>query len=381
MIELGIDEMTMVLRPNEPTMDSMALSDWPAVADQIIAVFLERTGLEAIYGQTQPEARCPKGYTESITLGDHSFYLALAINEHQPLMGCCVRVSAQALAYYVEETGCEAYRLVQDAYSPDDYELRLSRIDLTSDCFDEGIDVSALYCGLTSGSILVMREQVDSRTGEVKMRRAASKLSGYAVSDSVPTFYLGSRKANVDALLRVYDKKREQLETGGNYLSKARACGEWVRFEASLRHGYASQLCEELLSVAGDADYAELIASVFSQRYQFHALTPAGFAPTQWSKKLIAAAGGAPIILRSPSSRDTSLAASLRYLRNGSGLLPLLYKGAAIWDDKAPEKMVDWLLSALNSYEPNSDCRSWVRRNAADYLKQYQTIDEFLSEV
>lgn len=381
MIELGTDEVTMVLRPDERTLAGMEFSDWVPVADRIIGSFIDRTDLESVYGEPRQETRCPRGYTESITLGEHPFYLALAVNEHQPLMGCCIRISAKALAHYVEETGHEAYRLVQDAYSPDDYDLRLSRIDLTADYLDEGIDVSALYRGLSSGGTLVMREQVDGRTGETSLRRSATKLSGYAVGDAVPTFYLGSRKANVDALLRVYDKRREQLETNGRQLSKARSCTDWVRFEASLRHGYATQICDAMIDVADDAEYARLIASAFSQRYQFHALTPSGLAPTPWSQKLIDAANGAPALLHSPSSRDTGLASSLRYLRDGSGLLPLLYKAGAIWDEDAPEKMLGWLLSSLGHYEPNADCRTWLRRNAIDYAKHYKTVDDFLSNV
>jgi hypothetical protein len=377
MIELGVDELTVVLQATPEMAESMSLEDWPDVADGIVKRFLGLTGLIAIYGDTMPELRCPRGYTEALTLGEHGFYLAMAVNERQPRMGVCVRFSAQALAYYVESAG-EPYGLLQDALSPDDYELHLSRIDITVDYFDEGLDVTTIYRGLTDGNVAVMREQMDTRTGELKLRRTASKLSGYAVSDAVPTFYLGSRKANIDALLRVYDKRLEQVERQGTHLSRAQACTDWVRFEASLRHGYATQFGEAMLEVADDGGLGNLIVSVFLQRYRFYCTTAGKWGLASWTQSLADAVGERSIRLFSATSRNNELAASVRYILNGSGLMPLLYKAATIWGDDAPQVMTDWFLQRLDGYEPNPDCRGWLKKNCIDYAKEYSTVDDFL---
>lgn len=379
MIELGVDELTIVLQATSQMADVMSLEDWPNIADSIIETFLRRTGLVAIYGDMVPESRCPRGYTEALTLGEHGFYLAMAVNERQPRMGVCVRISAQALAFYIENVG-EPYKLLQDACSPDDYELHLSRIDITVDYFDEGLDVTTIYRGLTDENMAVMREQVDTRTGELKLRRAASKLSGYAVSDTVPTFYLGSRKANVDALLRVYDKRLEQVEKQGTRLLRAQSCKDWVRFETSLRHGYAVQFGETMLNVADDVELGDLVASVFLQRYRFYCTTNGKWGLAPWMQSLASAVGTRSVRLFSASSRNNELAASVRYILSGSGLMPLLYKSFVIWGDDAPQAVMNWFLRKLDGFEPNADCRGWLNKNSGDYMKDYPTIDDFLTK-
>lgn len=377
MLEFGVDEMTVVLQAPESVLGSMSFDDWPDVAGIMSQSFVHNSDIRWVYGEPRPEDRCPKGYTSALTLGEHGFYLAIAMHERQPRMGVCVRISAQALAYLVEATGEGPYRMLTRAYAPDDYTMRLSRVDLTADYMDEGVEVTPIYRGLTSGAVAVMREQVDARSGEVTLRRAASKLSGYAVGEAVPTFYLGSRKANVDALLRVYDKKREQEERNGTHRERAASLADWVRFEASLRHGYAAQFGEEMRKVGGDDEFANLIGSVFAQRYQFYE----GGRPTAWTQALLDALDGRSIRLFSASSRNGELAASLRYIRDGSGLLPLLRKVEFIWGKGALDDVIDWLLAAYSSYEPNPDCLSWMKKNASDYRGGYRSVDEFLEEV
>lgn len=377
MIEVGIDEMTIVLQATDDVLDSMELEDWPKVADGITEEFLCRSGLRLALGPVVEEPRCPKGYTDAITLGFHSFYLAIAHNVRQPRMGVCVRISAQALACLVEVTSEAPYRLLARAYAPGEYSLRLSRVDLTVDYMNEGVSVTSVYRGLTSGSVAVMREQPDPRTGDVVLRRSASSLSGYAVGDAVPTFYLGSRKANVDALLRVYDKKREQEEGHGTRLHLAESLDDWVRFEASLRHSYAAQFGDAVRLAVDDAEYADLIGSVFAQRYQFY--ENGEVAP--YTEALLNSLGARLLRLSSSSSRNGDLAASLRYVRDGSGLMPLLYKSSLIWGDGAPSALLAWLLTALDFYEPNPDCRAWLRNNQADYRRSYVGVGDFLEEV
>lgn len=376
MIELGVDEMTIVLQATAKTKDVMALEDWPMVAEAMISEFLARTGLEGLYGELTTEPRCPCGYTEALTLGEHGFYLAIAINPRQPLMGVCVRISAQALAYYIENVG-EPYLLLQAAYAPDNYEMRLSRCDIAVDYIDEGIDVTAIYQGLVSGCIEVRREQIDRSTGVLQVRRAASKLTARAEKGEFPTFYLGSRKANVDALLRCYDKRREQIEQNGTRLEKALKSKDWVRFEASLRHGYANQFGGALLAVEDDGDFGTLIGSVFLQRYRFYD----GTNLCAWTKALEDAISARSIRLFSSTSRNNDLAASLHYLAKGSGLTPLLYKAKLIWGDDAPKAICKWLRERIRDYEPNADCRRWLKKNARDYVKQYATVDEFLAAI
>lgn len=380
MIEVGIDEITIVLKVLDSQLVLLRPGDWPAQAEELINEFVNLTGLDSVFGDLRVETRCPNGYSFAFTLGTHSFYLALAFHESYPLMGICIRFSAQALSFYLENTGNEVFTLLQDAHKSSMYQLSLSRIDLTADYFNEDIDVTRLYRGISAESILVMREQLDPRSGEYKLRRTASKLSGYAVNDRVPTFYLGSRKANIDALLRVYDKRLEQIETNGVHYSRAESCESWVRFEASLRHGYAKQICDTLLLIGHSDELAMCIASVFVQRYQFHELVDGSYAPMPLTQSLINAIGSPTIRLSSPNSRNNDLLASLKYIRDGSGFLSILHKAWNIWGSEAPRAIFNWLEAEFKKSEPNKDCLYWLQNNELDYRKSYPDIDDFLSK-
>ena len=65
------------------------------------------------------------------------------------------------------------------------------------------------------------------------------------------TFYIGSRKENSQLLLRVYNKKAEQINTNGFRLNEALECENWLRLEASML--LAAYLVEYVESKSGNA--------------------------------------------------------------------------------------------------------------------------------
>ena len=136
-LAVGVDEFTVVLQ----SIDKVKISEWPEVAEQMIATFLQKSKLVEIFGEMAHATKLQAGYTSGLTYTDRPWYLVISWHEDMPAMGICVRFSAYAYAAYKE-----AYRvqfraemniadflhMVQD----DVYTTRLSRIDLTADYFD-----------------------------------------------------------------------------------------------------------------------------------------------------------------------------------------------------------------------------------------------------
>ncbi|EKC59164.1 replication initiation factor family protein, partial [human gut metagenome] len=71
------------------------------------------------------------------------------------------------------------------------------------------------------------------------------------------SIYIGSRAENAQSLLRVYDKKSEQISNNGFRLDEALQCDSWVRFEASYRGNYAHQITEQLEHITDDVSVSQ----------------------------------------------------------------------------------------------------------------------------
>jgi len=139
LLEIGVDEITLVLQLSPHLKSQVALSDWCDTAKNMIYRFVEKSEFNTIFGKAISEERPPAGYT----YGEHNFYLAVAYHEFQVRMGVVVKFSAQALDYYCEASGLKVYEFLQtikDNY----YSIRLSRIDLTADYIDESINVTSV---------------------------------------------------------------------------------------------------------------------------------------------------------------------------------------------------------------------------------------------
>lgn len=378
MVELGIDEATLVLQPViDARPGDSEFSSWD---DQAVCLALGAAGkldCSSVFGDRHSLERCPSGYNAGFTYGENDFYFAIAYSRNHPGMGVVIKFSAQALAFYTRETGKEFWQVLQALQSPDCYTVRPSRIDLTADFIDEGISVDDIYRQIDSGRMAVYRKQLD-REGNIHLRRSASSMRGYFSGDKVQTFYLGSLKKNTKSLLRIYDKRSEQIETHGVRAMEARRCSNWVRFEASLRHLYAQQFGDALLSCRSDGDFVACISKLYSDRYLFRMLD-GSYAP--WTEALGGCADdSAGLLLASPSCRKADLARAAAHIANGSGLFSLMFKLDKIWGSGSSQELVEWLRGWYERYAPNDDAASWVKRHAATYRDEFSTVSEWLSE-
>jgi len=380
LLELGVDEVTIVLQISQQLKKTYNSNqfDWSVAAENIIDTFVDRAGFQTIFGNRIPEMRPPQGYTNAYAFGDHTFYLAVAYHRLQMSMGIVVKFSAQALDYYCESSGLKIYEFLQQTQATE-YTMRISRIDLVVDYIDEGINISEIYQNLMGKKIDIFREVINKNTGEVSYRRNSLQYGGYLKECDIPTIYIGSRKSN--SFLRAYDKKRQQMEQKGSKLNKAIKCSDWVRFEGVFRHEFAHQLSDELIKIQNDDEFANLIACTMIQKFRFMYLENGLVdTETEYSQMLLDCINNKNFVLQSPSSRSFELAKSIDYIFYGSGIISILFKIGEIWGEQGVSIFLKFISEFLKEFEPNDDCRYWLRKNKADYQKNFSNFDFFLME-
>lgn len=380
MIEYGIDEYTIVLQLNQTDKNECDIEEWPKYAEGTISIFASKAGLRWTFGKQTQEAKPPQGYTVAYTYGEHPFYFAIAYHPYQMHMGVVVKFSAQALDFYCSDRKIKPYQLLQKVYDEDLYKLRLSRVDLTADFIDEGINVTRIYNDLQRKRVAVFREYESEKTGETCYRKTVQKYQGYAVDGEVPTVYLGSVKSN--SRLRIYDKKREQIERSGNKLDKAKRCKDWVRFEGVFRNDYAHQISEELLQIKSDDEYANLIACTLAQKYRLmYVENGVVDCDTEYTQAIIDSITNGNFALRAPNSRNYELAKNLGYLLRGSGIIPTLYKIKEIWGVTGVAEVLAFVNDYLDEWTPSDDCKRWLRVYKDDYQQGHPKFTDFFDDV
>lgn len=340
---VGVDEVTIVLQ----AVEKVSCMVWPTIADRMIEAFLEKSRLSELFGKMENTNNVQSGYTHGVTFADRPWYLVISWNEDMPNMGVCVRFSAYAYAVYKQEYRQKfqadmniaiLLRMVQD----DIYTPRLSRIDLTADYIDYSDELNsnvpfhpdAIYTRLKDGSYMVKNW---------KDRQSVITMSGLDKDGAYETFYIGSRRGKTNGYLRVYDKKREQIETMGFRYDEALRCVSWVRFEAVFSHEYAHQISWELLdNISTRQELQQMIAKCISDRYRFfHTETEE---ITAFTDDLMGiAAGSKAVTLGMTSPRDNDLRKSINHLREGSGLYPTLFKACSLWGDDAETQLIEYL--------------------------------------
>ena len=139
MLELGIDEATIVLQDNTNN-SYVGGESWITQAEAMIKRYAVLADFEVILGPQISESVAPAGYTVAYHYGSHNWYLALAYHPDYPRMGVVVKYSAMALDFYLEKRQIKFYQLMH--ITDKMYSERLSRIDFTADYIDEDIEVA-----------------------------------------------------------------------------------------------------------------------------------------------------------------------------------------------------------------------------------------------
>lgn len=363
MLDVQVDEFTLVLqttkRPNY-------IEEWQDMAIKIIEEFVRLSKIEEVLGKLEDATQTlPQGYSNGFTCEGATYYFAIAYHVDFIQMGICIKFSAHAWMEYRKKyetlfgQSVQLHQFLSNVNNNTIYTSRLSRIDIAIDFINEKVSVNTIYNQLSKKNQIV-------RTAYG--RKNNSNLSGITQNNITSTFYLGTKGKNIKALLRVYDKKKEQLETMGIRYEEALQYDSWVRFEASYKGTYAHDLSDELESIKSDTELKDLLVSALTDRYQFYYAKSDRL--TTYSKKMLDLLNQKNFMFSSPSPRMNLLEQSQKHILSGSGLFPYLYKVWHIWGDEGLKKCLAFLYDEFENYEPNDDVLLWLKKYSLLYTKQ-----------
>lgn len=187
-----------------------------------------------------------------------------------------------------------------------------------------------IYRGLTEESLTVR---------DCENRNLVRTKEGLNKEGEYHTVYLGSKRNHSRCFCRIYDKRIEQMQGMKSYYQEAVECESWIRHEVVFRQIYAQQITGELLeNVHTEYELQSFIAQKITEKYRFY--EEGSSEPMEYTKALMGLIGNQQFSrLRNPSPRDNDLKSSIKYLRNGSGLYPVLYKISCIWGNDAEKTL------------------------------------------
>ena len=354
-IMTSVDEATFVIKPTEDTVGEYP-DNWYQFALSLSETVAEKLSLPVLFGNYVPLEPPPAGYTNGFTFQHLPYYFAIAWHKMNFTMGIILKFSASALSHYKASyqdyysEAVDIHNIAQLLYT-DYYDLRLSRIDLAVDYFNYSMSVNDLYQGLKNKRYIITNH---------KGRKNISNISAQEVNGQAQTMYIGSKKKNVNALLRIYNKYQEQLDNQGRYMHLTKYCNSWVRMEASYKGTYSNQILTLLLDIDNPQDLSKLIVNKMIDKYCFHDAETGQ--PLQFTSDLLKGAGIFPE-LESLNSRNNDLLSTISYLMKGSGLFPLLTKIEKVWGTQARNHFIIRLIQEYETnYTPNPDVGLWLNK-------------------
>ena len=212
---VGVDEFTVVLFSKT----QVNVLDWPAHAQTIITEFIEKSQIGSLLGDLERSDNTSfPGYNIVYKVSGCVGMLICAYHDYHMQMGIGIQFSARVWAeyqtnYYRVNNQKTNVAVFLQTISSNKYTARLSRIDLTADYFNCDIVLDEMLERLKTNKLFCV---------SYRGRRIDISDSWLGKKGRVGTIYLGSRKGNSKAYLRIYDKKTEQIEKNGFLLELAR---------------------------------------------------------------------------------------------------------------------------------------------------------------
>ncbi len=373
---VSVDEFSLVLfLPTEEVCEN-----WVKAAYFMMNEFIDKSKIDVLLGKvTEMNEKKPQAYSQAFTIENVPYYFAIAFHDMFQHMGILVRFTGQAWATYqqkyYEHFGkkiniAEFLKMIESLL----YTYRLSRIDLAADYINyNDLSPHTIYNKLKDETYCVL-----DHNGKNTKR----KISAVQNDMETETFYIGSRKENSKLLLRVYNKKSEQINTNGFRLNEALECEEWSRLEVVYRGSYANIVTQQLEKVKSDIELSQFIASKICDKYRFFDVSTGRY--TDFTNDLLALVGNSDYpALRTENPANNNLNKSIAHIISGSGLFPVCYKVGMIWGIKAEKELFQMLYDVYDRYyrkefDKKPQIHSWLKKNALSLSKQ-ELKDCFLS--
>lgn len=374
---LGIDEFTLVLfSPNKTRFDL-----WHKKAEKMILIFLRLSGLldmqEQIGTFVKGAGGYVKGYSHGYSISNKPWYASIAYND-DPNMGVCFRFSALAYSYYrtfyesLFGTEINIHSFLQLVDTPE-YTIRLSRIDFTADYFDypsiskdehQFLTVDEIYKKYLTKNIIAVND-----TG----RECAKTTSAISNNELYSTIYMGSKGRNNKRLIRIYDKRLEQIKTSGSHSNLALNCKSWIRLELKLSHAYAHNLTEVLLNISSTEELQSYIAKVIIEKIRFiETESLKNLKISEDILKISASVKNKVLVLEKP--KDNSLYKSLNYLLSDSGLMSNLYKIQKVWSEKEVKFFLNYIEDYFFNYFLKETDKSNNRQETKLFIAKHKDL-------
>ncbi|WP_130807935.1 hypothetical protein [Senegalia massiliensis] len=154
MIQPDIDQFTLILKPTI-SFDFDCWRDW--LANSLINTFLVNSKMLSLFDYFDvSDVKLPEGYTFGYSFNNSPFYFCIAYHEAFSKMGVIIKFSAYAWHEYVKRYNNQFNESI-NLYSflmmieSDEYDFRLSRIDICCDFFNEKINIPELKRSIEAG--------------------------------------------------------------------------------------------------------------------------------------------------------------------------------------------------------------------------------------
>lgn len=346
---------------------------WIDIASGILHEAEERLHLVELFGERKQDSKGFCGYSVVFSYGDNLFRFITCFNAKTIDMGVLIKFSAQAFAYYQGQSNLFLYQILQQLESPN-YLVRCSRIDIAIDFINEDICVTDIYNNFLNHelAIVVMRE----RMGKIELIPKHYKPKATINDGECETIYFGKRSSPV--MLRIYNKKAEQISKKGIRYAEALEYEKWIRFEAEIKKDYAHNLTAKLLNIQDDIDFKELILGFFIQKFYFVNIVNQGYIESDFLKKIIEMKNNKGItLIKCNNSRNMDLQTNLLHLFRTSGTISTLYKINKIWGNNSKSELISAIEEYLKDYYPNQDCVAFLKHYAEEYKALYPTFADY----
>lgn len=357
---VDVDEFTLILMIDESELEDT----WNDEAHRIITEFEDLSAIPLLFGECHDSYNKIAGYNTAYEYGENPFYFSISFHANHPRMGIAIKFSATSWKYYKAwyrasyEEDTDVYLFLKMVQS-NSYETRLSRIDLTVDFINYALNTDDIYKQLASEKIIIKN---------AKDKKNSSQINAIVTNNVVSTIYIGSRGRNINSMMRIYDKRLEQLSNYGIYLKTALDSESWVRFEMVIKGKYSHDFTKAILEIEDTVSFKTLILSAITDRYQFRNSETSEL--TSFSNEMISVMSAKSFEFNTPSPRNNTLLKSITHITTNSGLFPTLYKIEDIWGKDGLKDFYVFLAKSYESYLPNDDVSIWLKKNKEDYLTQ-----------
>lgn len=385
MLQLGIDQITISILPSATIKALCSRSLWDDTAREYVYKISDTLNLETLFGQIYIiDKTCVQGYTNTYQFGMHPFNFGVCYHEYITSMGVVINYSAQALSFYKKayestfQKNIEVYDILKKLILAFPNEtVHLTRIDMVADFIDEGICVDDMQKQFTAKELTVYF----CRNGNYE--KNPSKIRYTNKADITDTIYVGSREKNVVTLLRIYNKRLEQIQKHGTRYHEALKCTDWVRLENEIHGKYAHEVTEEICKMTNTDELSKFIATCITNKYSIaytpdppkHKKDKPDIRPFKTTAMLLEAKQGCDYYYSNSNYKDMSLKQSLDYLINNSGLVPFIYKIKQI-DPTEIDNFYKLLSHETDIYKENRDTTKWLNEHKEHY-KQVGIKDLF----